>query len=38
MAPIGLTLFMGSMGIMEGKKLGEIQHKFQDVRATLFRC
>ncbi|OXC68068.1 hypothetical protein AYX13_03277 [Cryptococcus neoformans] len=31
MAPIGLVLFVGSMGIMEGHSTEEIKEKFQDI-------
>jgi hypothetical protein len=31
MAPIGLVLFISSMGIMEGKKSDDIQDKFRTV-------
>lgn len=27
-APIGLTMFVGSMGLMEGKSSGELSDKF----------
>ncbi|ORX37556.1 hypothetical protein BD324DRAFT_579243 [Kockovaella imperatae] len=35
MAPIGLVLFVGSMGIMEGKNTTQLQEKYQDVTALL---
>ena len=28
-APLGLTMFVGSMGLMEGKSGGELSEKFQ---------
>ncbi|KAL7425294.1 hypothetical protein Q5752_000982 [Cryptotrichosporon argae] len=31
MAPLGLTLFVGSMGVMEGKTMDEIGDKFKDM-------
>jgi len=31
MAPIGLGVFLGSMGIMEGRNLHQIQEKFADI-------
>jgi len=35
MAPIGLALFLGSMGIMEGRDKRHIQEKFQDLYKPL---
>ncbi|THH26657.1 hypothetical protein EUX98_g7536 [Antrodiella citrinella] len=35
MAPIGLTLFLGSMGIMEGRDGNHIKEKFKDLYAPL---
>ncbi|ADV21585.1 hypothetical protein I315_03539 [Cryptococcus gattii Ru294] len=31
MAPIGLVIFVGSMGVMEGHTVEEIKEKFQDI-------
>ncbi|KAK0198606.1 hypothetical protein F5146DRAFT_99239 [Armillaria mellea] len=31
MAPIGLALFLGSMGVMEGRDLSQIQEKYKDL-------
>ncbi|TCD70055.1 hypothetical protein EIP91_005036 [Steccherinum ochraceum] len=35
MAPIGLTLFLGSMGIMEGRDTAHIRGKFKDLYLPL---
>jgi hypothetical protein len=32
MAPFGLVLFIGSMGIMEGRTTQDLKEKYQDVR------
>lgn len=32
MAPVGLVLFIASMGIMEGRTTRELKEKYQDVR------
>ncbi|KAM5538246.1 hypothetical protein V8D89_008133 [Ganoderma adspersum] len=31
MAPIGLTLFIGSMGLMEGREMKQVQQRFSDM-------
>ncbi|EJD55313.1 hypothetical protein AURDEDRAFT_78349 [Auricularia subglabra TFB-10046 SS5] len=31
MAPLGLTVFLGSMGLMEGRSSGEISQKYRDL-------
>ncbi|KAJ3750091.1 hypothetical protein DFH05DRAFT_1518250 [Lentinula detonsa] len=33
MAPIGLSLFLGSMGVMEGRSIPQIKQKFSDLYA-----
>ncbi|WOO82125.1 Protein sym1 [Vanrija pseudolonga] len=37
-APVGLTLFVGSMGIMEGKSRAHIKQKFDDVYWTALKA
>ncbi|KAF9270465.1 hypothetical protein L218DRAFT_1071895 [Marasmius fiardii PR-910] len=34
MAPVGLTLFLGSMGVMEGRDVTQIKQKFADIYPT----
>ncbi|KAG7099465.1 hypothetical protein E1B28_001315 [Marasmius oreades] len=31
MAPVGITLFLGSMGVMEGRNVPQIRQKFSDI-------
>ncbi|TXT13015.1 hypothetical protein VHUM_01416 [Vanrija humicola] len=36
-APVGLTLFVGSMGVMEGRSRAQIKQKFDDVYWTALK-
>ncbi|KAI0343916.1 hypothetical protein BDW22DRAFT_1355142 [Trametopsis cervina] len=38
MAPIGLALFLGSMGIMEGRDKNHIKEKYRDLYAPLIKA